>query len=264
MDKKPIKIAIANPKGGVGKSTAAANLAATGAKAGLKALLIDLDPQGSASDLSDISDDQCHGFASQMFSEKPVIPSSLIVNTAFGYDIIPAGQDLISAEDAIGKMPMGEQRLSLLIESDEGLRGYDLILIDTVGARWRLLTASLLAADEILIPARPSRLSIKELPDLVNLLEVLNQFRGSRPPISIRGLFFSEVEERTKAAQICIQDTTEDFQNVFKVATTNIPKSTVVEQAALLSQPVLEYDANCAASVSFRELFFELFPEFSS
>lgn len=260
---KPIKIAIANPKGGVGKSTAAANLAAAAAKASLKALLIDLDPQGSASDLSDISEDQCNGFASQMFSEKPVTPSSLIINTAFGYDIIPAGPDLISAEDAIGKMPMGEQRLSLLLESDEGLNGYDLVFIDTVGARWRLLTASLLAADEVLIPARPSRLSIKELPDLVNLLEVLNQFRGARPPISIRGLFFSEVEPRTKAAQICIQETTEDFLNDFKVAATHIPKSTIVEQAALLSQPVLEYDSGCAPAISFMELFFELFPEFN-
>ncbi|KAF0190549.1 MAG: chromosome partitioning protein [Gammaproteobacteria bacterium] len=259
--KKPLIVAIANPKGGVGKSTTTANLAAVAARHGLKVLLFDLDPQASASDISGVNEDAITSFASAMFGEASVLPSSIAVETSCGYDIIPAGSDLITAEDMIGKLPMGEQRLSLLIDSDTALSKYDLILIDTVGARWRLLTACLMATDNVIVPLRPSRLSVKELPDLLELIRYLTPYRGKKGPISIRGLFFTEVDERTVATKININDVRATVGDDQLVMNTMIPKSTVIEQAALVSQPVVLYDAHCGVSRAYEELFVELFPE---
>ncbi len=260
--KKPLIVAIANPKGGVGKSTAAANLAAIAARHGLKVLLFDLDPQASASDISGVNDEDLNRFASAMFSEESVLPSSIVVETLYGYDILPAGSDLITAEDLIGKLPMGEQRLTLLVDADEALAKYDLILIDTVGARWRLLTACLMATDDVIVPLRPSRLSIKELPDLLELLNYLTPYRGTKGAIKVRGLFFSEVDERTVATKINVDDVRSTVGDEHGIMDTMIPRSTVIEQAALLSQPVVIYDAGCGVSRAYDQLFNELFPEF--
>ena len=256
-------IAVANPKGGVGKSTSAASLAAVGASAGLKVLLIDLDPQGSASDLSAFHDEMLgdgDGYASAMFRDAPTPPSKLAVTTEFGYDLIPAGGDMIAAEDAISKQTLGEQRLSMLMAGDTGLSAYDLVLMDTVGARWRLLTSSLLAADEVLVPTRASRLSVKELPDLMSLIDMLNQYRVGRDRIAVRKLFFVEAD-RTVATRMNISDVSVEMGEDFPVADTVIPRSTVVEQSALLGQPVVTYQANSPVATAYVALFNECFPE---
>jgi len=260
--KKPCIVAIANPKGGVGKSTISANMAAIASNLGLKVLLIDLDPQGSASYLSNVGGG-VELFADKLFSTNPSLPSNLVCHSSFGYDVIPAGPYLVESEAYLGSDSLAIHGLSMLMASDKALADYDLIFIDTVGARWRLLTATLLAVDEVLIPLKASQLSTKELADSLSMIKQLSNpgYRHGRDAIGVRGIFFSEVDKQTSATKIIIDDVNVSYGADYRVAQSVIPRSTVVEQAAILTTPVVVYEPKAKVSQAMCELFSELFSE---
>jgi chromosome partitioning protein len=254
-------VAIVNPKGGTAKSTSSVNLAAIAAGQGVNTLLIDLDPQGSASYILGQSKDLARS-AAELFADEPAAPTALAIDTDYGFALVPAGSGLIGAEDTVSRAALGELRLARALEQDPGLARFDLVLMDTAGYNGRLFTSALIACDEILIPVRPSSLSANELPDLLATVHTLSSYR-SKPPIRVRGVFFADVQEGTTATNLNIQEVSEGL-NEFKIAQVLIPRTTSVEEAALLRKPVVEYDPACKATQRYRELYFELLGDLSS
>jgi chromosome partitioning protein len=261
-------IAIANPKGGSGKSTTAVNLAALLAESGARVLLINIDTQRHVELLSGLEDDPRFNTlnAANLFRpEGYALPSSQIVPTEHGYDVIGCGPEMVTAETNIGTMPMGEQRLALLIQNDpELVERYDVALIDTIGSRQRLVNAALIAADEVIIPIRPSGIDAEELEKFITFLDSLTLVRMGKGPIRYRGLFLSQVQPKTVAARFAAETLSENFGERLPVCLTQIPQATVVTQASYLRAPVVRFEPEATVSAAYRALAVELFPEYNT
>lgn len=255
-------IAVANPKGGVAKSTTAANLAAAGARFGLKVLLVDLDPQGSSSMLAGLERVDDGASAGAMFCDDPALPSELVRASPYGFDVVPAGVGLIQAEDWLSRAMLGEQRLRLLFRKDPGLERYDLIIVDTAGFKGRLLNATLLASSDVLIPVRPSLLSTNELPEFIAMIDNVTTLREAMndSPLNVLGVVFTLAKEGTKAASANMAEVNEAMLSVYaRQVRTVIPEATAVEEAALARAPVVCARASAKVALRYLELFEELF-----
>ncbi|RFA24249.1 hypothetical protein CAI21_22405 [Alkalilimnicola ehrlichii] len=122
----PVKSAVVNSKGGVGKSTSATNLAAVAATMGRRTLLIDLDPQGTSSWLSGAEYSDPVRTAAAMFQDDPLLPSQLAVPGAFGFDVVPAGPHLAESEHWLATTTLSDYRLSMVLKK--------------INPRWLLMT----------------------------------------------------------------------------------------------------------------------------
>jgi len=255
-------IAIAFPKGGTAKSTTSANLAAAAAKHNKKVLLIDLDPQGSSTMLSGIKDVDDETSACQMFQDTPKAPSSICTTSPYGYDVVCAGSALIETESWLGQAIMGESRLRTLFKKDKNLAAYDYIFVDTAGFNGRLLSAALLACDDVIVPIKPSILSLAPLPDFINMIEQLSELKISLGDAGLRLLAVVNVQvsENTKAAISNINEIQSAVDaEMFVAAKTLIPYTTIMEEAALANKPVVILRPSSKVSVRYMELFEELF-----
>lgn len=259
----PRIVAVAFPKGGTAKSQSAANLAAVAAMEGHRTLLIDLDPQGSSGTLvAGVQCDDEDNCASALFRDQPRFASEIAQASKHGFDVVPAGPGLIGAEDWIARAPLGEQKLRSLLRKDRGLDKYDLVIIDTVGAKVRLLTSVLMAATDVLIPMTTSILSTNELPEFMDLVSGLSEIRQDMndAPINILGVFFVRTRSNTKAARLAFEELNDAVKQGFvKRLETVIPESTAIENAARLASPVVCYDRNAPVSQQYVELFREIF-----
>ena len=263
-------IAVTNPKGGVGKSTISANIAAVAAKKGFKPLLIDLDPQGSSSYLSGVDVVGVRS-AGSMFQDEPIPPSDLTYPTEFGYDVVPAGSNLIQAEDWLMKAMLGENRLRLLFKKDLALKvNYDFVVMDTAGYKGRLLTSALIACTDILIPAEASVLTLNEFPEFFELINSISDLREGMGDVRLKidGVIFNKVRETTSAANKNIQEVIDTIEYLnqsngrgekYYVAKTLLPVATAIEEAGFARSPVVVARPKSNVSIRYQQLFEELF-----
>jgi len=253
----PHIIATANPKGGTGKSTSAANLAHQAARAGVRTLVIDLDPQASSSYLLGLDKDASPN-VSALLEPQARSAAELAHPTEYGPYVVPAGPALIEAEDNLRTASLGELRLSTALGADQGLAGYGLVILDTPGYTGRLYTSALIASDDVLIVAKASALTSSELPDLLDTIDALSVQRPRPEPIRILGLAFNEVDQRTRAARYNMAEVRDELARGHPVAESVIPKSTRIEEAAFARCPVAAWDASAKPAFAYEQLYYEL------
>jgi chromosome partitioning protein len=236
-------IAITNPKGGTGKSTTTAALAQLAARDGLRTLLIDLDPQQTASFLSRGTWESEAETAAAMFNaDNPTAPSALAKPTIYDYELVTAGASLADAEDELRKDPFGPSRLRKLFKRDVALNQYDVVFIDTSANKTRMLASVLMAATHVLIPMQASNVTLKELTELLPIINTINEQRsdfGDVPLINY-GILFTMVKDGTRANEAVISALTEQLHGLpgVPVSPIRIPHSIAVEDAALARAPV--------------------------
>jgi len=229
-------IAIANQKGGVGKTTTAVNLASGLAHHGQRVLLIDLDPQANA---TTASGEQKEKISTSLYHVLLGLaePETLGVRSGSNtYDVWPANRELAGAEVELVDLANRHERLK---NSVSGLLSmYDFILVDCPPALNLLTINGLCAANWVIIPMQCEYFALEGLTDLVNTIRTIR--RQMNPKLQIRGLLRTMFDPRNMLTQQVSAQLEKHFPN--KVYQTVIPRNIRLAEAPSYGVPVLEYD----------------------
>lgn len=240
-------IAIANQKGGVGKTTTSINLAASFAAMKRKVMLIDLDPQGNATVGSGISKAQVIYASNQVLCNEVTLKEALLA-TESGFDLLATSQELIVAEMQLLQLPQREQRLKTIL--DEVIDEYDYILIDCPPSLSVLTVNALVAADSVLIPIQCEYFALEGLSGLLNTVE---QIRSTiNPRLHIEGLLRTMYDGRNRLALDVSAQLLEHFPD--RVYRTVIPRNVRLAEAPSHGLPVLHYDEKSQGALAYLTL----------
>jgi chromosome partitioning protein len=243
----PRIIAIANQKGGVGKTTTTINLGAALAEQKKRVLLIDLDPQGNASTGLGIATDQRNITTYDVLSgDSTVLEATQPTNVA-GLMIVPATTDLSSADM---ELLDNKNRSFLLRNALQSVTGYDYILIDCPPSLNILTVNAMVAAHSILVPLQSEFFALEGLSQLI--LTVRDVRQSANPDLRIEGIVLTMYDGRNNLSLQVEQDARENMGDmVFK---TVIPRNVRLSEAPSFAMPVLTYDSSSKGSIAYRAL----------
>lgn len=241
-------IAIANQKGGVGKTTSAVNLSAGLAHLGNKTLLVDIDPQGNATSgigINKADIDQCiYNVLIDDLTTADVSVSTNIPNL----DVIPATIQLAGAEIELVPTISREIRLKKALESS--IDQYDYIIIDCPPSLGLLTLNSLTAADSVIIPVQCEYYALEGLSQLLNTVRLVQKHLNKQ--LKIEGVLLTMLDARTNLGLQVIEEVKKYFQD--KVYNSIIPRNVRLGEAPSHGQPIITYDPKSKGAEVYLEL----------
>jgi len=241
-------LAIANQKGGVGKTTTAVNLACGLAQHGQRVLLVDLDPQGNATMGAGVEKRTAMPTAYQVLLEQADIAASRLRSVHGGFDVIPANRELAGSEIDMVDFEQREFRLKTQLAkvADE----YDFVLIDCAPTLNLLTVNGLTAAHAVLIPMQCEYYALEGLTDLVATIKKVKQ--RLNPDIEIEGLLRVMFDPRSTLAQQVAGELKNHFGD--KVLNTVIPRNVRLAEAPSHGLPGIVYDPAAKGALAYLEL----------
>jgi chromosome partitioning protein len=247
-----IRIAVANQKGGVGKTTTAINLATALAATGWRVLLIDLDPQGNASTGLGVGHSQRDRSSYELLTGGCTVDEAAIATRVPRLDLIPATVDLSGAEIELVEYDDRTHRLDRVV--DEASSRWDICLIDCPPSLGLLTINALVAANSVLVPLQAEFFALE---GLSQLLQTIERIRARfNPELSILGVALTMYDRRNNLSAQVADDVRACLGNV--VFETVIPRNVRLSEAPSHGIPALIYDHRCLGSEAYMGLAREL------
>lgn len=241
-------IAIANQKGGVGKTTTSTNLSACLAEAGKKVLLIDIDPQGNATSGVGVDKNELENTVYDMIIGECSIEDCLLENVIENLSILPSNIQLSGAEiDLIGR----EQREFILKNCIADVRdNYDFIIIDCPPSLNMLTVNAMTTADTVLVPIQCEYYALEGLSQLIHTINLVKE--RLNPDLEMEGVVFTMYDARTNLSLEVVENVKANLkQTIYK---TIIPRNVKLAEAPSYGLPINLYDTKSAGAESYRLL----------
>lgn len=256
----PRTLAVANQKGGVGKTTTTINLGTALAAIGERVLVIDLDPQGNASTGLGIAPDARHRTSFDVLSGACTLAEASLATAVPGLHVVPANSDLVGLESELMGDANRPYRLRDAVAAIAALTrmrpgdGYGYVLIDCPPSLNLLTLNALAAADAVLVPVQCEFFALE---GISQLKETIDQIRATlNPALEIQGVVLTMHDSRTTLSKEVATNVRAFFGP--KVYETVIPRNTRVAEAPSHGKPILLYDYDCAGSQAYIRLATEI------
>lgn len=245
-------LAVANQKGGVGKTTTTINLAAAVAETGRRALIIDIDPQANATSGLGIEARKVEQTVYEALIGQVGLADIIIPTRRPGLDIAPSAIRLAGAEIEMVGLMAREQRLRRVLGTVTDR--YDLILIDCSPSLGILTVNALTAAHGILIPIQCEYLALEALGQLTNTIKLIRE--NLNPQLRIAGMLMTMFDVRTNLSQQVVDEVRAHFPG--QIFDTVIPRTVRLSEAPSYGRPIIDYDPSSRGATAYRRLANEL------
>lgn len=243
-------IAVANQKGGVGKTTTSINLAASLGELGKKILLIDLDPQGNATSGFGVEKNQIENTVYELLLERCSIKDCLIDEVLDNISLIPASVDLAAAEIELIYKKKQEKEYILRDEIDYIKDDYDFIIIDCPPSLNMLTINAMTTAEKVLIPIQCEFYALEGLSQLIQTINLIKERMNSK--LDIDGVVFTMYDARTNLSAQVVDNVKTNLK--YHIYNTLIPRNVRLAEAPSYGMPITIYDPKSAGAEAYMKL----------
>lgn len=241
-------IAIANQKGGVGKTTTTINLAAAIADKGHKVLILDLDPQGNTTSGLGIEKQALEKTAYQVLIGECAITETILKNVHENVDLIPSNVDLAAAE--VELVDLDNQQFILKQEMDKIRDGYEFVLIDCPPSLSMLTVNAMTAATTVLVPIQCEYYALEGLSQLMQTIDLVRE--NLNPELRIEGMVFTMYDARTNLSMQVVENVRGNITE--HVYNTIIPRNIRLAEAPSHGLPINQYEPKSSGAEAYRML----------